>query len=119
VSIQLYERAAAHALSRGIIIADSKFEFGLDESGVLTLMDEILTPDSSRFWDVESYVPGRSPPSFDKQIIRDWLESAMVDGRPWNKMWPAPEVPADVVQRMSALYEVALERLKGGSNVPN
>jgi phosphoribosylaminoimidazole-succinocarboxamide synthase len=104
VSIRLYERAAAHALSRGIIIADTKFEFGLDDAGVLTLMDEILTPDSSRFWAVETYQPGRNPPSFDKQIIRDWLETVEIDGRPWDKKWPGPVVPSNIVQSLVGRY---------------
>jgi phosphoribosylaminoimidazole-succinocarboxamide synthase len=113
VSIRLYERAAAHALSRGIIIADTKFEFGLDDAGVLTLMDEILTPDSSRFWAVETYQPGRNPPSFDKQIIRDWLETVEIDGRPWDKKWPGPVVPAAICGRLSDSYVSVLNLLEG------
>ena len=113
VSIRLYERAAAHALSRGIIIADTKFEFGLDDAGVLTLMDEILTPDSSRFWAVETYQPGRNPPSFDKQIIRDWLETVEIDGRPWDKKWPGPVVPAAICGRLSDSYVSVLTLLEG------
>ena len=113
VSIRLYERAAAHALSRGIIIADTKFEFGLDDAGVLTLMDEILTPDSSRFWAVETYQPGRNPPSFDKQIIRDWLETVEIDGRPWDKKWPGPVVPAAICGRLSCSYVSVLNLLEG------
>jgi phosphoribosylaminoimidazole-succinocarboxamide synthase len=113
VSIQLYERAAAHALPRGIIIADTKFEFGLDAAGVLTLMDEVLTPDSSRFWAVESYERGQNPPSFDKQIIRDWLESTEVDGRSWDKVWPAPELPETIRAKLSASYATVLQMLGG------
>jgi phosphoribosylaminoimidazole-succinocarboxamide synthase len=115
VSIALYTEAAAYALERGIIIADTKFEFGLDEHGTLTLMDEILTPDSSRYWPVESYAAalerGDNPPSFDKQFVRDWLESVRVDGRPWNKRAPAPALPGDVVAATAAKYREALNRL--------
>ena len=111
VAIALYETAAAFALGKGIIIADTKFEFGLDEAGTLTLMDEVLTPDSSRFWPVEGYAEGINPPSYDKQFVRDWLEQAVVDGRPWNKQAPAPALPADVVARTAAKYREALERL--------
>jgi phosphoribosylaminoimidazole-succinocarboxamide synthase len=112
VSIRLYERGAAHALERGIIIADTKFEFGLDDAGVLTLMDEVLTPDSSRFWAVESYKPGENPPSFDKQIIRDWLETVEVDGRPWDKRWPGPEVPERIVNELNRAYGAAVLALE-------
>lgn len=84
ISLQLYTEAAAYALTRGIIIADTKFEFGLDRDGTLTLMDEILTPDSSRFWPLESYREGTNPPSYDKQFLRDWLETAQANGRPWG-----------------------------------
>lgn len=111
VAIELYERAAEYALVRGIIIADTKFEFGLDVDGRLTLMDEILTPDSSRFWDVGSYEPGRNPPSFDKQAIRDWLEECLVDGRPWNKRAPAPALPTDVANASAQRYQEAFNRL--------
>jgi phosphoribosylaminoimidazole-succinocarboxamide synthase len=111
VSIELYRRAAAFALGKGIIIADTKFEFGLDREGRLTLMDEVLTPDSSRFWPVEDYAEGRNPPSYDKQFVRDWLEQATVDGAPWNKRAPAPVVPAEVVHATAARYREALERL--------
>jgi phosphoribosylaminoimidazole-succinocarboxamide synthase len=107
----LYERAAAYALTRGIIIADTKFEFGLDADGTLTLMDEVLTPDSSRYWPVEGYVEGRNPPSFDKQFVRDWLESVRIDGAPWNKRAPAPPMPAEVAERTAAKYREAFERL--------
>ena len=113
VSIRLYSEAAAFALTKGIVIADTKFEFGLDADGTLTLMDEVLTPDSSRYWPVESYREGSNPPSYDKQFVRDWLEAARVDGRPWDKRAPAPALPADVVQRTAAKYREALERLTG------
>jgi len=115
VSIRLYSRAAEIALAKGIIIADTKFEFGLDEHGTLTLMDEVLTPDSSRFWPVEGYdaafAAGKNPPSYDKQFVRDWLEQARVDGKPWNKTAPAPALPADVVANTAAKYREALQRL--------
>jgi phosphoribosylaminoimidazole-succinocarboxamide synthase len=113
VAIQLYREAAAYALTRGIIIADTKFEFGLDAQGQLTLMDEILTPDSSRFWPLDSYQEGSNPPSYDKQFLRDWLEAARVNGMPWNKQAPAPEVPGDVVALTSQRYRLALSILKG------
>lgn len=104
VSIRLYKTAAEYALTKGIIIADTKFEFGLDADGTLTLMDEILTPDSSRFWPLEQYVEGISPPSYDKQGVRDWLESIEIDGKPWNKRVPAPELPSGVVKSLSMTY---------------
>ncbi len=107
-SLALYEQAAAYALTRGIIIADTKFEFGLDKHGVLHVMDEVLTPDSSRFWPADSYVIGKNPPSYDKQYVRDWLESTG-----WNKTAPAPVLPADVAQKTSAKYMEAFERLTG------
>jgi phosphoribosylaminoimidazole-succinocarboxamide synthase len=107
-SIALYTQAAEYALSRGIIIADTKFEFGLDEHGVLHVMDEVLTPDSSRFWPAESYAVGKNPPSYDKQYVRDWLESIG-----WNKAPPAPALPADVAQKTSEKYLEAFERLTG------
>jgi phosphoribosylaminoimidazole-succinocarboxamide synthase len=112
-SIALYERAAAFALTKGIIIADTKFEFGLDEHGTLTLMDEVLTPDSSRYWPVEGYVEGQNPPSYDKQFVRDWLEAVRIDGAPWNKRAPAPAMPAEVAERTAAKYREAFERLTG------
>ena len=112
-ALELYERAAAYALSRGIIIADTKFEFGLDVHGTLTLMDEVLTPDSSRYWPVEGYAEGENPPSFDKQFVRDWLESVRIDGQPWNKKAPAPAMPAEVGERTAAKYREAFERLAG------
>jgi phosphoribosylaminoimidazole-succinocarboxamide synthase len=111
VAIRLYQAAAAHALSKGIIIADTKFEFGLDEQGTLTLMDEVLTPDSSRYWPVESYVEGDNPPSYDKQFVRDWLEQAQVDGKPWPKTAPAPALPTDVIARTAEKYQEAWTRL--------
>jgi phosphoribosylaminoimidazole-succinocarboxamide synthase len=115
ISIRLYRTAADIALRKGIIIADTKFEFGLAEDGTLTLMDEVLTPDSSRFWPVEGYETafreGRNPPSFDKQFVRDWLEQALVDGRPWGKKAPAPALPADVIAHTAAKYREALQRL--------
>ncbi len=111
VSLQLYQRAASIAERKGILIADTKFEFGLDEAGTLTLMDEVLTPDSSRFWPAESYVPGQNPPSFDKQFVRDWLEQVKVDGKPWNKRAPAPSLPSEVIAKTLAKYQEALARL--------
>jgi phosphoribosylaminoimidazole-succinocarboxamide synthase len=111
VSIALYSRAAEIALAKGIIIADTKFEFGLDAAGTLTLMDEVLTPDSSRFWPVEGYRVGVNPPSYDKQFVRDWLEQATLDGKPWNKQAPAPALPADVISRTATKYRDALVRL--------
>lgn len=108
VSLKLYSEAAAYALSRGIIIADTKFEFGLDDDGQLKLIDEIFTPDSSRFWPAESYSRGTSPPSFDKQYVRDYLESL-----DWDKRAPGPELPAVVVQRTAEKYREALRRLTG------
>ena len=113
VSIALYKRAAEYALTKGIIIADTKFEFGLDADGTLTLMDEVLTPDSSRYWPVEGYAEGQNPPSFDKQFVRDWLESVRIDGQPWNKKAPAPAMPAEVGERTAAKYREAFERLAG------
>ncbi|MET3431886.1 phosphoribosylaminoimidazole-succinocarboxamide synthase [Herbaspirillum seropedicae] len=109
VAIQLYKEAADYAATRGIIIADTKFEFGLDDNGVLHLMDEVLTADSSRFWPADSYQVGISPPSFDKQFVRDYLET--VEG--WQKTPPAPPLPADVIEKTGAKYREALERLTG------
>ena len=111
VSLRLYREAAAHALSRGIIIADTKFEFGLDDAGTLTLMDEVLTPDSSRFWPLDGYREGVNPPSFDKQFLRDWLEAARVDGQPWNKKAPAPPLPDTVIRETGSRYAEALRIL--------
>jgi phosphoribosylaminoimidazole-succinocarboxamide synthase len=106
VSLAIYERAAAYALERGIIIADTKFEFGLDDEGRLHLIDEALTPDSSRFWPLDSYKPGASPPSFDKQFVRDYLDTL-----DWDKTAPGPELPADVLQQTGEKYREALERI--------
>jgi phosphoribosylaminoimidazole-succinocarboxamide synthase len=111
IAIRLYREAAAFALTRGIVIADTKFEFGLDGAGTLTLMDEILTPDSSRFWPAASYAEGINPPSLDKQVVRDWLERVAVDGKPWNKKAPAPALSAEVIAATAAGYEQARERL--------
>ena len=109
ISIQLYQTAAAYAASKGIIIADTKFEFGLDDHGVLHLMDEVLTADSSRFWPADSYAEGSSPPSFDKQFVRDYLETL----KDWNKTAPAPALPAEVIEKTGAKYREALRRLTG------
>jgi len=108
VSIALYERAAAAALERGIILADTKFEFGIDGDGALVVADEVLTPDSSRFWPADSYAPGSSPPSFDKQFVRDWLET-----QDWDKTPPGPELPDEVRDGTAARYREAYERLAG------
>jgi phosphoribosylaminoimidazole-succinocarboxamide synthase len=108
VSIRLYKEAADYAATRGIIIADTKFEFGLDENKNLVLIDEVLTADSSRFWPADSYQVGISPPSFDKQYVRDYLESLT-----WDKTPPAPKLPEDVIARTSQKYRDALERLTG------
>ncbi len=113
ISIAIYKAAADFALTKGIIIADTKFEFGLDQDGTLTLMDEVLTPDSSRYWPMESYVEGSNPPSYDKQFVRDWLEQVRVDGKPWNKTPPAPRVPDEVIAKTAAKYQEALTRLAG------
>jgi len=113
VSIALYKAAAEMALQKGIIIADTKFEFGLDKAGKLVLMDEVLTPDSSRYWPAESYVVGQNPPSYDKQFLRDWLETAQVGGKPWDKTPPAPRLPKDVIEKTAAKYQEALTRLMG------
>ena len=107
-AIALYREAAAYALTRGIIIADTKFEFGLDPNGKLFLIDEALTPDSSRFWPQDSYKAGTSPESFDKQFVRNWLESIQ-----WNKQPPAPELPIDVAEKTAAKYREAFHRLTG------
>ena len=105
-SLALYNHAAEYALERGIIIADTKFEFGLDEAGQLVLIDEALTPDSSRFWPLDSYAPGTSPMSFDKQFVRDWLEASG-----WDKRPPAPVIPDDIVRQTQDKYAEALQRL--------
>jgi len=108
VSIRLYTEASDYAATRGIIIADTKFEFGLDPKGTLVLIDEVLTADSSRFWPADAYRVGSSPPSFDKQYVRDYLESLT-----WDKTAPAPRLPADVIERTTNKYREALERLTG------
>ena len=108
-SLAIYKECAAYALTRGIIIADTKFEFGLDDKGTLTLIDEALTPDSSRFWPAESYKSGSSPPSYDKQYVRDYLESLG-----WNKKPPAPKLPVEVIAKTAEKYREALTRLTGG-----
>jgi len=109
-SVQLYENAANYAEQKGIIIADTKFEFGLDDTGTLTLIDEVLTPDSSRFWPATSYQPGHNPDSFDKQYIRDYLETL-----DWNKQAPGPPLPESIVANTQAKYQEAAERLLSGS----
>jgi phosphoribosylaminoimidazole-succinocarboxamide synthase len=111
ISIALYKAASEIAAKKGIIIADTKFEFGLDAQGTLTLMDEVLTPDSSRFWPAESYQEGINPPSYDKQFVRDWLEQVQIDGKPWTKTPPAPRVPNDVIAKTAAKYQEAMTRL--------
>ena len=108
VSIAIYDRCAAYALERGIIIADTKFEFGLDDEGRLYLIDEVLTPDSSRFWPVEEYEVGISPPSFDKQFVRDYLETL-----DWDKTPPPPILPPEIIQKTRARYEEALAKITG------
>ena len=111
VSIQLYKTAAALALTKGLIIADTKFEFGLDADGTLTLMDEVLTPDSSRYWPLDQYAEGTNPPSYDKQFVRDWLEQATLSGRPWDKCAPAPALPTSVIEQTAQRYREALQCL--------
>ncbi len=117
VSLALYREASTIAAAKGIIIADTKFEFGLDQDGALTLMDEVLTPDSSRFWPAESYAAslsvGANPPSYDKQFVRDWLEQVRVNGQPWDKKPPAPRLPAQVVAQTATRYQEAWSRLLG------
>ena len=103
-AIRLYSEAAQIALAKGIIIADTKFEFGFDDAGTLTLMDEVLTPDSSRFWPADRYAEGSNPPSYDKQFVRDWLESVRIDGQPWGKRPPAPALPAEVIAQTAEAY---------------
>ncbi len=112
-SIAIYEAACAIAQKKGIIIADTKFEFGLDEAGTLVLMDEVLTPDSSRFWPAESWQEGSNPPSYDKQFVRDWLESVRINGKPWDKTPPAPRMPREVIEKTAAKYQEAWQRLNG------
>ena len=115
LSISIYKEAAAIALAKGMIIADTKFEFGLDPAGKLVLMDEVLTPDSSRYWPVEGYDAafraGTNPPSYDKQFVRDWLEQVRINGKPWDKTPPAPRLPQDVVDKTAAKYREAMQRL--------
>jgi phosphoribosylaminoimidazole-succinocarboxamide synthase len=115
ISLALYKEAAAIALAKGLIIADTKFEFGLDPAGNLILMDEVLTPDSSRYWPVEGYEEalrsGANPPSYDKQFVRDWLEQVRINGKPWDKTPPAPRLPQEVVEKTARKYRDALERL--------
>ena len=108
IAIRIYERAAAYALERGIIIADTKFEFGTDEQGRLYIIDEMLTPDSSRFWPVDGYAVGISPPSFDKQFVRDYLETL-----DWDKTPPGPDLPADILEKTAEKYREALARMTG------
>lgn len=108
ISLQIYTQCAEYALEKGIIIADTKFEFGLDEEGQLHLIDEVLTPDSSRFWPADQYQPGTSPPSFDKQFVRDYLETL-----DWNKQPPAPELPQEIIQKTADKYREAETRLTG------
>ena len=110
ISLALYSAASEYAATRGIIIADTKFEFGIDPEGDLRLMDEVLTADSSRFWPTDQYAEGSSPPSFDKQFVRDWLEK-----QDWNKTPPPPDLPADIVEKTAAKYREALLRLTGKS----
>jgi phosphoribosylaminoimidazole-succinocarboxamide synthase len=109
-ALRLYRRACEIARARGIIIADTKFEFGLDSEGEVRLMDEVLTPDSSRFWPADQYRIGISPPSFDKQFLRDWLQS-----QPWDKSPPPPPLPQDIIEKTAARYREALDRLVSGS----
>ena len=111
ISVQLYTEAAAIALAKGIIIADTKFEVGLDADDQLVLMDEVLTPDSSRYWPANQYQPGMNPPSYDKQFLRDWLSTAQRDGQPWDKTAPAPDLPEAVIVQTAAKYQEALTQL--------
>lgn len=113
VSIRLYSEAAEYAAGHGIIIADTKFEFGTDTEGVLRLIDEVMTPDSSRFWPADGVREGENPPSFDKQYLRDWLEQATVDGKPWPKQPPAPPLPAAVAAATAERYATAARLLAG------
>jgi len=111
VSIRLYVEASKYAATKGIIIADTKFEFGLDEAGQLVLMDEILTADSSRLWPASSYVVGENPPSYDKQFVRDWLEQVLINGSHWDKKAPAPKLPQEVIEKTAQKYQEALDVL--------
>lgn len=112
ISKQIYQRAVAQCKPKGIILADTKFEFGLDKNGDLTLMDEILTPDSSRFWNAATYKQGQNPESYDKQFVRDYLETL-----DWDKTAPGPKLPEDIKQRTLGRYEEALEKITGGKNI--
>ncbi|RMW98790.1 phosphoribosylaminoimidazolesuccinocarboxamide synthase [Allofranklinella schreckenbergeri] len=116
-SLALYKKAAELALAKGLIIADTKFEFGLDADGTLTLMDEVLTPDSSRYWPAQEYEAafqaGANPPSYDKQFVRDWLEAVRINGQPWSKTPPAPRLPQEVIEKTAAKYNEAMQRLTG------
>ena len=111
ISVQLYTEASAIALAKGIIIADTKFEFGLDADDQLVLMDEVLTPDSSRYWPANQYQSGMNPPSYDKQFLRDWLSTAQRNGQPWDKSAPAPDLPETVIAQTAAKYKEALTQL--------
>ena len=115
ISLQLYKAARDIAAVKGIIIADTKFEFGLDQDGTLVLMDEVLTPDSSRYWPTDSYeqsyAQGANPPSYDKQFLRDWLETAQINGELWDKTPPAPRLPREVIEKTAAKYEEAMKKL--------
>ena len=110
LTLELYTFASEHARERGIILADTKFEFGLDDNGVLTLGDEVCTPDSSRFWPADTYAVGQGQPSFDKQFVRDWATNSG-----WDKNPPAPEIPEDIVAQTRERYVTAYERLTGES----
>lgn len=110
-TLRIYKFAADYARERGIILADTKFEFGTDADGRLYIMDEMLTPDSSRYWPADEYEVGTSPPSYDKQFVRDWLEATKINGKPWDKTPPAPRLPAEVIEKTAAKYREALERL--------
>ena len=110
ISIEVYRRGSEHAAERGIILADTKFEFGRDKNGRIVVGDEVLTPDSSRFWPADTYEPGRSQPSFDKQFVRDWASSTG-----WDRNPPAPAIPDDIVERTRAKYVEAYERVTGDS----
>ena len=115
ISIAIYKAASEFAATKGIIIADTKFEFGLDEAGTLVLMDEVLTPDSSRYWPAETWAQsvedGTNPPSYDKQFLRDWLEQVRINGKPWDKTPPAPRLPREVIENTAAKYREAFDRL--------
>jgi phosphoribosylaminoimidazole-succinocarboxamide synthase len=108
LTLKLYDTAAEYALGRGIILADTKFEFGTSADGEITLGDEALTPDSSRFWELDGWAPGQSQPSFDKQFVRDWLISSG-----WDKKSPPPELPEEIIEKTAARYEEAFERITG------